>query len=73
MKIQNALVYTNVSAQTHCTALLPGNLTNSARQSKMLRLTDFGLIGPREYSMWATLDTTNAACCILAAPHSCQF
>lgn len=51
MKTENASGYRNVSAQTHCTALLPGNLTNVAQQSNMLRLTDFGLIGPREYSM----------------------
>lgn len=40
-----------MSAQTHCTALLPGNLINAAEQSKVLSLTDFGLIGPGEYSM----------------------
>lgn len=49
MKTENALGYRNVSAQTHCTALLPGNLTNAAQQSKMLRLTDLGFIGFGEY------------------------
>lgn len=33
MKIENALDDRNVSAPTHCTALLPGNLTNAAQQS----------------------------------------
>lgn len=39
MKTENALGYRNVSAQTHCTALLPGNLTNAELKLLLLLLS----------------------------------
>lgn len=39
MKIEDALGYSNVSAQARCTALLPGNFTNADLKLLLLLLS----------------------------------